>query len=182
MIISPEGHLQISPADFQAKLGGSLRRLASEVLLEGTPIAFPSKASHCEYLEFVAIHLGIHPRNVAVRGSSKIGFSITPDPAKVWMEFNPDSDLDLAIIDPDYYHFIDREVRKWERRAEDEGTFFRGREREKYLARRNSRAHYCYRYFDLPDISCVREHNTALKESPVEEYCGQARIVTGIIT
>ncbi len=91
----------------------------------------------------------------------------------------PDSDLDLAIIDPDYYHFLDREIRMWERKPENRA--FRGPQFNKSIARQKQRAFYTYRYFDLPEIGCVADHNTRLKALPVEPCCGIPRPIDAFI-
>lgn len=90
----------------------------------------------------------------------------------------PDSDIDLAIVDPDYYHFFDREIRIYERRLGRK--LFRDAESAKAISRRESRKFYVYRYPDLPDIGCVRDHKSHLGEAPLEACCGP-RTLTAFI-
>jgi hypothetical protein len=92
---------------------------------------------------------------------------------------HPGSDLDLAIVDPDYYHFIDREIRSHERRVG--GRLFRGPESVKAFGRREFRRFYTYRYQDLPDIGCVQDHRAYLSEAPVEQCCGCPRTLTAFV-
>jgi hypothetical protein len=173
-----EGHVVVTPHEWQEGLTDP-GRLTRDVWLAGTPWAFPTYAGYREFLSFLAERLSVHPNNIAVRGGTKVGFSIAPKPDKVWAAMRPDSDLDLAIVDPDYYHFFDREIRGYERRLG--GRLFRGAEGVKAVGRRESRKFYVYRYQDLPDIGCVREHKTVLAEAPVEGCCGGPRPLTAFI-
>ena len=85
-------------------------------LIPATPVAF-AYAAYGRFLHQLSLHLGVHPRNLFLRGSCQIGFSITPKATKVWMAMDERSDLDLAIIDAAYYEKIDREVMRWEERT-----------------------------------------------------------------
>ena len=51
----------------------------------------------------------------------------------------------------------------------------------KAVGRRESRKFYTYRYQDMPDIGCVRDHKAHLSEAPVEECCGSPRPLTAFI-
>src|SRR5205823_8158522 len=153
--------------------------LTRDVWLVGTPWAFPTYANFRKFVTFLADRLGVHANNIAVRGSTKVGFSISPKPDKVWMAMRPDSDLDLAIVDPDYYHFFDREIRTYERRLGSQ--LFRGAEYPKSVGRRENRKFYVYRHKDMPDIGCVRDHKACLAEAPVEQCCGGRRPLTAFI-
>jgi hypothetical protein len=165
MEINAEGHLLTSPREVCERLNQPAR-LINDVFIPGTPVAFPTYARYCDFLAYCADGFGVHPRNLLVRGSTKLGFSISPDAESAWVEMRPDSDLDLAIIDPDYYHFLDREIRMWERNPENRA--FSGIQFSKSIARRKQRGFYTYRYFDLPQIGCVTEHTARLKALPVE--------------
>ena len=169
MQFDTEGHVVISPREWQEKLQDAAV-LTRDVWLVGTPWAFPTFGGYREFTAFLSDRLGVHANNVAVRGSTKVGFSIAPRPDKVWMSMGPGSDLDLAIVDPDYYHFFDREIRAYERRLG--GQLFRGPEYKKSWDRRDKRKFYVYRYMDMPDIGCVRDHKGHLAEAPLEQCCG----------
>ena len=88
-------------------------RLINTILLPGTPRAIPSHAQCHDLLHHISEKMGIHPNNLFFKGSTKIGFSIAPKAEKVWMEYGPPSDLDLAIVDPGFYQMVDYEVGRW---------------------------------------------------------------------
>jgi hypothetical protein len=178
MEISSEGHVVVSPREVCERLDAP-SRLINDVLIPGTPAAFSTYSRYCDFLASTADAFGVHPRNILIRGSTKLGFSVTPDAASAWVEMRPDSDLDLAIIDPDYYHYLDREIRMWERKPDNRA--FHGPQFNKSIARQRQRAFYIYRYFDLPEIGCVAEHNSRLKALPVEECCGLPRPIDAFI-
>ena len=109
----------------------------------------------------------------------KLVFSISPNAESAWVEMRPESDIDLAIVDPDYYHFLDREIRMWERNPENRA--FQGTQFSKSIARQRQRGFYTYRYFDLPEIGCVTQHTAQLKALPVEGCCGLPRPIDAFI-
>jgi len=178
MQIDTEGHVLVSPREV-CELVNEPRQLINNVLIPGTPVAFPSYDSYCEFLNACADTFGIHPRNLLIRGSTKIGFSVSPDPGTIWVAMRPDSDLDFAIMDPDYYHYLDREIRMFERNPANKA--FRGPQFRKSVRRQGQRAFYTYRYFDLPGIACVTEHNDRLKSLPVETCCGLPRPIDAFV-
>ena len=108
-----------------------------------------------------------------------MGFSLSPVADAIWVAMRPTSDLDLAIVDPDYFHYLDREIRMWERNPLNRA--FKGREFRKSISRQKQRGFYTFRYFDLPEISCVVEHNRRLKSLPVEACCGVPRPIDAFI-
>lgn len=136
MQFDAEGHVVVTPHEWQERLQDTAK-LTRDVWLVGTPWAFPTFARFREFVVFLADRLGVHPNNIAIRGSTKVGFSISPKPDKIWMAIRPDSDLDLAIVDPDYFHFFDREIRAYERRLSDQ--FFRGPVYNKLMNRKEWR-------------------------------------------
>lgn len=178
MEITAEGHIQVSPQEICERLSEPVR-LINDILIAGTPVAFPTYTNYCDFLACCADALGIHPRNMLIRGSTKLGFSLAPDAESAWMEMRPDSDLDLAIIDSDYYHYLDREIRMYERRPENKA--FQGRQFSKSIRRRDQRRFYTMRYFDLPNIGCVAEHNEKIKSLPVEDCCGEPRPIDAFV-
>ena len=148
--------------------------------------SFPALRSHFQRTRGTAIFLQIVLMPLAsTRGVFLFAGVLNLDLASrrvrkaTWVGLRPDSDLDLAIIDPDYYHFLDREIRMWERNPENRA--FRGPQFDKSIARQKQRGFYTYRYFDLPNIGCVSEHNARLKALPVEECCGLPRPIDAFI-
>ncbi len=173
-----EGHLLITPREFCERLGNA-NRLINDVLIPGTPLAFETFDSYREFLHECATSFGIHPNNFQIRGSTKLGFSIAPDADSAWREMRPDSDLDLAIVDADYYHYLDCEIRKYER--DPNNRAYLGAQFTKSIARRDQRRFYTYRYFDLPPIACVAEQNQRLRDLPVGRCCGCDRPIDAFV-
>jgi hypothetical protein len=62
-----------------------------------------------------------------------------------------------------------------------DGKLFREPEYTKFLDRREHRKFYVYRYMDMPDIGCVRDHKIHLKEAPFLEECCGSRQLTAFI-
>ena len=116
MKFDPEGHLSVTPQQLFRLAGDDPRKLIDHYLTQGTPAVFPRYDLYCDFLREISNRLEVHPRNLVLRGSSKLGFSITPKAGKLWMEVGETSDLDLAIVDAAYYERIDSEVIRWEER------------------------------------------------------------------
>jgi hypothetical protein len=174
-----EGRLLVSPAEVQQLAFTDLRGLINNVLLEGTPLAFPTHAASRRFLAYFADRLDVHPRNVVIRGSCKLGFSIAPRPEKVWLETGPHSDLDVGIVDSDYFSMLDREIRRWEREDENQQAMRQNSHLHRLrLKRQDSRRFHFYRYFDLPDLKLVRVHGELIRKAPAQACCGSPRVVT----
>lgn len=56
----------------------------------------------------VARNFQVHPTNIFVVGSAKLGFSIAPE--KRWTHFNDESDIDVAIVSPELYLAVWRQI------------------------------------------------------------------------
>lgn len=56
----------------------------------------------------IADHLGIHPSEVVMVGSAKLGFSIKPQ--KRYMHFTAESDVDMAVISPHLFDVMWQQV------------------------------------------------------------------------
>jgi hypothetical protein len=169
------GRVVISPRHIHDGLS-DCECLINRWLLPGTPHIFDSYESYQRFLTFIADTLYIPPMNVCVRGSGKIGFSIAPREEKVWMEAAPDADVDVGIVDVDYFNVIHREIKRWLRSAPAE----EGREVFKKI--RKTRAYEYYRYFDLPEaIPVVAQHNESFKRAGEAIECVRGRVVTAFI-
>lgn len=53
--------------------------LINHWLLPGTPMAFATSAQYARFVDYLTDKTGIHPHQFLFRGSTKIGFSISPD-------------------------------------------------------------------------------------------------------
>jgi hypothetical protein len=127
--------------------------------------------------------MGIHPNNLFFKGSTKIGFSIAPKPDKVWMEFGPASDLDLAIVDSGFFQIVDYEVGRWEWNPDNRGRVFQD---QRLLAEYRRRVRHkgqfdCFRFFDLPKIACMERLNECLQSAPVADCCGVNRSLRAFV-
>lgn len=85
---------------------------------------------HYELKEEIADHFAIHPSEVLVVGSGKLGFSIVPD--KRYRHFGDTSDVDVAVVSPRLFESIWREVFDY---AHEGGYWPARRDFEKYLFR-----------------------------------------------
>ena len=108
---------------------------------------FPTYDAYYQFLREISCRLDVHPRNLILRGSSKLGFSIAPVVGKVWVEVREDSDLDLAIVDMAYYERIDQEVIRWEER--NRAHRMEGPASEGFAGRQQDRSFNCCRIKDL---------------------------------
>ncbi len=178
MEIDTEGHLIVTPQEVSNILCNS-QKLINTVLIPGTPLAFSTYNNYCNFLDACSDTLGVHPRNILVRGSAKLGFSMKPNKDSIWREFHLGSDIDLAIIDPNYYHYLDREIRMYERNPENNA--FSGKQYHKSIQRKKHRSFYTYQFNTLPDIPPVVEHNRRIKSLPVENCCGSPRPINAFV-
>ena len=118
MEFDKHGHVIWTPKTLYDLAKSAPLQLVNRYLMTGTPWAFPEYGRYCDFLEAVAERTGVHPRNLYLRGSCQIGFSIAPKPT-AWtaMRSGPNrSDLDLVIVDEAYFTRFEREVRWWEDR------------------------------------------------------------------
>ncbi len=122
-------------------------------------------------------HLLITPKELQDMASTKIGFSIKPKVKKVWMEYGPPSDLDLAIVDTNFFHIVDYEVGRWEWNPDNRGKMFRNQRLfAEYRNRVYQKGKYdCFRFFDLPKIPSMARLYECLESAPVEACCGLKR-------
>ena len=176
MHIDAEGHIVMNPREVQAAIRADRTGFINNIWLAGTPWIFDTYEKYCRFLRHLSNKLGVHPRNIVFRGSTKFGFSIAPDAKKVWRSIGPDSDIDLGIVDPDYYHFFDREFRHYDRMAGS--AIIIGDAYRRTIGRRKTRRHYTYRYFDFPNIECVTALRTCLREAQWQNVVAATTIWT----
>lgn len=178
MTFDEHGHLLMTPREVQRRAFDDPDGLINHWLLPGTPMGFPTYASYAQFIDYLSERTGIHPHHFLFRGSTKIGFSISPDrkERKLWKRFGPNSDLDLAITDPYFYAKVDEEVRRHDRRPENREQVYRyrsGIEFEQYGRRIHQKGrHDCYRFFDLPrGLACLVELDEVLRNAPIVDCC-----------
>ena len=183
MHFDAEGHIIVSPREVHELALADKNKLINSILIPGTPRAIPTHSLHHDLLQHISDSIGIHPNSLFFKGSTKIGFSIAPKAAKVWMEYGPSSDLDLAIVDPHFFHSVDSEVRRWERNAKNRGKIFQNQRLFKEFGSRNyHKGRFdCFRFFDLPKIACMEELDGCLRDAPVEACCGVNRSLRAFI-
>lgn len=90
----------------------NLRPLVARYLVYGDCAELDSD-KYFRLKEEVSNRFRVHQTNVLVVGSTKLGFSLSPD--KLWKRFGPTSDCDVAIIDRDLYSSFWEAVLKFER-------------------------------------------------------------------
>lgn len=142
-----------TPREFFELARDGPRRLINQYLLRATPRAFPSIHSYSDFLEAVSERTGVAPQNLVLRGSCQIGFSISPDNKRVWRRFDDQSDLDLAIVDAEFFDNTERRVSQWERTSRVGEV--EGRAAERFQGRQNDRYYHCCRIHDLPRHLCA---------------------------
>jgi hypothetical protein len=52
---------------------------------------------------FMSEKLDVHVNNIAIVGSAKLGYSITPSKEKLFQPFSDNSDIDIAIVSPEIF-------------------------------------------------------------------------------
>ncbi len=175
-----EGHIIWSPKElFQMVLENPLR-LVNDYLMGGsTPKAFGEYSKYCDFVQAVAERTGVHARNLYLRGSCHIGFSIAPRADKVWTEMADDSDLDLVIVDRPYFERFEEEIRRWEdrNRAHD----LQGEESATFFDRQRDRQFYCCRDKPLPSVVCVHHQDVMRAVADLFHSGGPRRGVTAFI-
>ncbi len=127
MRFNEHGHILITPRELQQRAFDDPDGLINHGLLPGIPMGFPTYAQYARFVDYLSERMGIHPHHFLFRGSTKIGFSISPDrkKCKVWKRLGPGSDLDLAITDSHFYATVDEEVRRHDRLRENREQVYR---------------------------------------------------------
>jgi hypothetical protein len=178
MKFDEHGHILITPSELQEQAFSDPDALINYGLMPGTPMAFPTYTQYVRFVDYLTAQTGIHPHHFLFRGSTKIGFSISPSREKknVWRRFGPGSDLDLAITDPHFFATVDEEVRRYDRLRQHREQVYRyrtGVEFKQYQNRIYQKGrHDCYRFFDLPPgLACLLALQEVLKSAPIADCC-----------
>jgi hypothetical protein len=177
MKFDEHGHVLWTPKELYHLAKTTPLRLVDGYLMTGTPWAFAEYAHYCDFLEAVAERTGVHARNLYLRGSCQIGFSIAPKP-KVWTALGEKSDLDLVIVDPGYFTRFEREVRWWEDRNPAE--FLQGIASEAFIRRQQDRQFNCCRDETLPPAICVHHRDTMRRVADMR-HCGLRRRLSAFV-
>lgn len=177
MNFDEQGHLVCTPTKLYEMAVANPLRLLNGYLMAGTPWAFAEYTHYCDFLGAVSERTGVHVKNLYVRGSCHIGFSIAPDVDKVWAAMGHKSDLDLVIVDADYFHRCEEELRRWEARNPVAGL----QQAAKAAARRaQDRQFNCFRDKPLPKVVCVHHQKTMARIAALA-HCGHKRNVSAFI-
>jgi hypothetical protein len=181
MEFDEHGHVIWTPKTLYDLAKANRLQLVSRYLMAGTPWAFPDYGCYCDFLEAVAERTGVHPRNLYLRGSCQIGFSIAPHQSKCWTamrgEPNP-SDLDLVIVDEAYFTRCERELQRWEDR--NPRKVLQGRPFKAFLRRQQDRQFNCCRDADLPTAVCIH-HQGIMRRVAQMRHCGLHRMLSAFI-
>jgi hypothetical protein len=78
MRFDEHGHVIWTPSSLYDLAKRAPVQLVNGYLMTGTPAAFADYDTYCDFLEAVSERIGVHPRNLYLRGSCQIGFSIAP--------------------------------------------------------------------------------------------------------
>jgi hypothetical protein len=174
-----EGHIVWTPKKLYEMVLENPLRLVNDYLMGGsTPRAFAEFEHYCDFVHTVAERTGVHPRNLYLRGSCQIGFSIAPRADKIWTALSDESDLDLVIVDGPYFERFDEETRRWEERNPVHAL--QGRESAAFFDRQRDRQFYCCRDKGLPSVVCVHHRDVM---TAVANLChsGRRREVSAFI-
>jgi len=80
---------------------------------EGTPFIFTGEPMMYETVRgWIAKRLGIHPKEVTLVGSARIGYSLSPPP-RLGTAFGSHSDIDLVAISQDLFSRFESETQRF---------------------------------------------------------------------
>ncbi|GAB3292654.1 hypothetical protein GCM10027563_31890 [Parasphingorhabdus pacifica] len=92
-----------------SSLGREVDYFVTARLLDGTPAVWPKELNYIRWRHLVATQLGVDPMGVQLVGSARLGYSINPGKNFRWFDSN--SDLDIAVVSPDYFDKAWEELR-----------------------------------------------------------------------
>jgi len=181
MTFDEHGHILIGPREVQERAFDDPDGLINHALMPGTPMGFATYAQYCQFVDYLSDGMGIHPHHFLFRGSTKVGFSISPNREKrsIWKRFGLTSDLDLAIVDPHFYATVDEAMRGHDRLPKNREQVYRyrtGFKFRQYLERIDQKGrHDCYRFFDLPrGLACLVDLGRVLNNALIADTCVHA--------
>ena len=180
MKFDEHGHVIWTPKTLYDLAKTNPLQLANRYLMAGTLRAFADYASYCEFLEAITERTGIHPRNLYLRGSCQIGFSIAPK-RTLWMAMRDGpkpSDLDLVIVDQSYFTRFEREIQWWEERNPADSV--QRNAADDYARRQQDRHFNCCRDEAVPPAICIH-HKDTMKRVADLNHCGLHRDLSAFI-
>jgi len=179
MKFDEHGRIDWMPKELYTLAVQNPRRLIDGFLMAGhTPAVFPSHEKYCEFLEAIAERTGIHPRSLYLRGSCQIGFSIAPRVKKVWSAARDKSDLDLVIVDVEYFRRIEEEILRWEARNPE--TTLKDTHAENFTRRKEDRLYNCCWDEVFPPPVAVH-HKDSMRIVANLQHCGRWRKLSAFI-
>jgi hypothetical protein len=178
MNFDQHGRLLCTPPEIYELAVRNPDRLLHGYLLVSTPFVFADYSRYCDFLEAVSDRTGVHAKNLYVRGSAHIGFSIAPDNAKLWMAVRRKSDLDLVIVDADYFQRCEEELRRWEVRNPVKSA--QGKAAKAAAYRALDRRFNCVRDTSFPNVVCVH-HRKMMAKIAAMAHCGHERDVSAFL-
>lgn len=81
-------------------------------ITEGIPYAFRHcPAVYASMRAWLACELDVHPKEISMTGSGRLGESWVPN--KLGTPFGPESDLDLFLVSPDFFARVEEDFLRW---------------------------------------------------------------------
>lgn len=96
-------------AEFSS-LGCEVDYFVTARLFDGTPAVWPKELNYIRWRHLVAIRLGVDPMAIQLVGSARLGYSINPK--KDFKKFDSNSDLDIAVVSPEFFEVAWQELRR----------------------------------------------------------------------
>jgi hypothetical protein len=179
MNFDEQGRFVWTPKELYGLAEKNSRRLIIGFLMAGhTPAVFTDHGKYCDFLEAISERTGVHPRNLYLRGSCQIGFSIAPRVDKVWSAPRDDSDLDLVIVDSVYFRHIEEEVLRWEARNPE--TTLEDTHAAAFTRRKEDRLYNCCwdKVFPPP---VGAHHKDTMRIVAEMQHCGRRRKLSAFV-
>ena len=97
--------------DFKYDLiDNSVSFICSKWILDRTPFIFKDNSlEHIEWKELLSSKINVDSKSIVFTGSSCCGFSLNPN--KNYRDFQPDSDIDIAIVSELYFDIAWKSLR-----------------------------------------------------------------------
>lgn len=144
------------------------RSLVRLWLSEGIPYAFQMRPAVYETLrEWLAEQLSVHPKEITLIGSGRIGFSLSP--YHPWRSFSSTSDLDFSVISKPLLERLASEFESWARDYDGgDLSSVRGR------STRNWRGNLNFGRKNIPRGFMDADKIPRLDRYPLAQLCGES--------